>query len=64
MLTKLDLLALLEVLWHDTDLVQFIDVIPPGEYSKADAVYCYLLLLGKLFIVFYFFFFLNNTKYF
>lgn len=57
MLTKLDLLALLEVLWHDTDLVQFIDVIPPGEYSKADAVYCYLLLLGKLFIVFYFFFF-------
>ncbi|KAL2731885.1 hypothetical protein V1478_004573 [Vespula squamosa] len=45
LLTKLDLLALLEVLWHDTELVRFTDVIPPGQYSKADAACCYLLLL-------------------
>ncbi|KAL2723010.1 hypothetical protein V1477_019601 [Vespula maculifrons] len=45
LLTKLDLLALLEVLWHDRELIRFIDVIPPGQYSKTDAACCYLLLL-------------------
>ncbi|XP_015181485.1 PREDICTED: uncharacterized protein LOC107069055 [Polistes dominula] len=44
-LTKTELLALLEVLWHDSEMVKFTDLISPESYNKFDASRSFLLLL-------------------
>ncbi|XP_076637186.1 uncharacterized protein LOC143349661 [Colletes latitarsis] len=35
--TKREFLAMLEILWHDTSIVKFHDVIPSSDYNKTDA---------------------------
>lgn len=44
-LTKTELLAFLEVLWHDSEMVKFTDLISPEYYSKLDATRSFVLLL-------------------
>ncbi|XP_043255170.1 uncharacterized protein LOC122398965 [Colletes gigas] len=53
--TKREFLALLEILWHDTSVVKFHDVIPPSNYNKTDAActfyYCLEYYAEKVIIL-------------
>ncbi|XP_043501540.1 uncharacterized protein LOC122523690 isoform X2 [Polistes fuscatus] len=44
-LTKIELLAFLEVLWHDSEMIKFTDLISPEYFDKLDATRSFVLLL-------------------
>nr|XP_050867508.1 uncharacterized protein LOC127071825 isoform X1 [Vespula vulgaris] len=45
LLTKRELLALLEIIWQNNQLATFTDIISPDHYSKLDASSCFIFLL-------------------
>ncbi|XP_047368914.1 uncharacterized protein LOC124956753 isoform X2 [Vespa velutina] len=45
LLTKQELLALLEIIWRNNQFATFTDIISPDHYSKLDASCCFTFLL-------------------
>ncbi|KAK2585703.1 hypothetical protein KPH14_010316 [Odynerus spinipes] len=45
LLTKRELLVLLEIVWQNTDFAIFNNIISPDNYSKLDAASCFMFLL-------------------
>lgn len=45
LLTKRELLALLEIIWQNNQFATFTDIISPDHYSKLDASSCFIFLL-------------------
>lgn len=50
-LTRQDILAMLEVLWHDKDVVNFKELIPMNTYTREDAATAFEILLGKYYYI-------------
>ncbi|KAF7381713.1 hypothetical protein HZH68_015586 [Vespula germanica] len=47
LLTKRELLALLEIIWQNNQFATFTDIISPDHYNKLDASSCFIFLLGS-----------------
>lgn len=58
-LTNHEILALLEVLWHDQPNVEFNELVSKEAYNKEDAATIFYSLLGKYILFVLCFFILN-----